>query len=248
MAPCGARTASTRSSSALAPTGWSPRSPSPTSWAPGAARRGGRPGGRSIAHRGADPARLPARRRCHGAAARPCLAGVPGAAARGGRRRVGASAGARGASARRRRRRSGAPRRRRDRERLRPRRAGLARGHRRHGPAGEPLVDTLLSPLGLPHAPFAAARYGDRWRAAGDGPRPRCVPDRRRARRARRDGRALGAQPPSADHRGVRHAARRARAFGRLAGGARRVAGARRRPRRAAAPARRRDPHRDPGR
>ena len=26
--------------------------------------------------------------------------------------------------------------------------------------AGEPLVDTLLSPLGLPHAPFAAARYG----------------------------------------------------------------------------------------
>ncbi len=26
--------------------------------------------------------------------------------------------------------------------------------------AGEPLVDTLLAPLGLPHAPFAAARYG----------------------------------------------------------------------------------------
>ena len=189
---------------------------------------------RRAAHRGADPAGVPARRVRDGAAAGAGLAGVPRARPRPRRGRV-------------RRTRRCRPRTRSTTARpplvhrdvdataagfgaRRPRRWRATVGADRRAP-GSALVDTLLAPLDLPpHAPLAALPV-----TACSG---RCPADRRPA--------PLFREPPAraafagmAAHSmldlrspvtaGVRAAARRAGALRRLAGGARRLAGAGRR-------------------
>ena len=238
-----------RSSSARGRTAWSRR----TGWP--------RPGsgslvleaavhlGRGPPHRGAHPARIPARRVLDGPPARRRISGVPGV--RSGVAKVWSSL----TPASRSDTRSTS-------ERAlcscgtwpKPRPASAATAPRggeswaAWRTRGEPLVDALLSPLQIP--PKCAAGAGpvrvDRCLAVTAG-RARRVPRGPGARAAGRPVRSLHAVAELVDHRGIRDAPGWARPPGGLAGGGRRLAVDRGRTGHEVAVTRRRGRHRPPG-